>query len=54
MKKTADLCGRCAALLGQEYDVRKVAGGRDHKVTCQQCGLRRYGGTYEIGRRQKL
>ncbi len=46
--KTLALCGACAAKLGHGYDVRKVAGGVDNKVTCDECGRRRYGGTYEL------
>ena len=46
-----ELCGRCAALMAEDYDVRRIAGGRDCKVTCAQCGKRRYGGKYEIGRK---
>ncbi len=43
-----DLCGQCAALMADTYDLRKVAGGADNKVTCANCGRKRYGGTYEI------
>ncbi len=42
-----DLCSRCAALMADAYELRKVSGGVDHKVTCAHCGRRRYGGTYE-------
>ncbi len=46
--KTLDLCGVCAAKLATAYAIRKVAGGVDRKVTCAECGRRRYGGTYEV------
>ena len=49
--KTAELCGKCAAMIADAYDVRRVAGGRDCKVTCAQCGKRRYGGTFEVRRK---
>lgn len=51
--KTVDLCGACAAKLGTAYSVRKIAGGVDHKVTCAECGRRRYGGTYEVAPKKK-
>lgn len=51
--KQRDLCGACAAKLGTAYSVRKIAGGVDHKVTCAECGRRRYGGTYEIAPKKK-
>jgi len=43
-----DLCGICAALLGNAYSVCKVSGGADNKVTCANCGKRRYGASYEV------
>jgi len=48
MVKEMDLCGICAALLGNAYSVRKVSGGVDNKVTCANCGKRRYGASYEV------
>lgn len=46
--KKLDLCGACAAKLGEAYSLRKIAGGVDNKVVCSNCGRRRYGGTYEL------
>ncbi len=47
-----DLCGQCAALIADAYELRRVSGG---KVTCAHCGRRRYGGTYEaVPKRRKL
>lgn len=46
--KKLDLCGACAAKLGEAYSLRKIAGGVDNKVICSNCGRRRYGGTYEL------
>ncbi len=51
--KATDLCGACAAKLGTAYYLIKVSGGVDHKVTCAECGRRRYGGSYERGPRKK-
>ena len=51
--KQLDLCGVCAAKLGTAYSVRKIAGGVGHKVTCAECGRRRYGGTYEVGSKKR-
>ncbi len=45
--RTKDLCGKCAALMGGAYEIRKVS-GMDLKVICSQCGRKRYGGTYEL------
>lgn len=46
MKRT--LCGTCAELLRRGYDLKKIAGGVDNKITCDKCGKRRYGATYEV------
>lgn len=51
--KKMDLCGACAAKLGEAYNLRKVAGGVDNKVVCSNCGRRRYGGTYEVEVKRK-
>lgn len=48
MTEPKDLCGRCAAMLQEGYDLKRVGGGVDHKVTCSHCGRRRYGATYTI------
>lgn len=48
MKRKMDLCGRCAATLGNTYRVHKASGGVDNKVTCESCHRRRFGGTYEV------
>lgn len=48
-----DLCGRCAAMLQEGYDLKRVGGGVDHKVTCSHCGRRRYGATYTIEKHSK-
>lgn len=53
MKKTMELCGACAAKLKETASVKKVAGGVDNKVTCAECGRRRYGATYEVEKRWK-
>ena len=46
--KIAELCGRCAAIYEETFNVKRVSGGVNHKVICSVCGNRRYGGTYEI------
>lgn len=51
--KQANLCGRCAALVEEHYKLTRISGGRDNKVTCEVCGKRRYGGTYEITTKEK-
>ena len=50
--KTVDLCGKCAALYAEHYELQRVSGGVNNKVTCSACGNRRYGGTYEIGKKK--
>ncbi len=51
--KKMELCGACAAMLLEQAEVKKVGGGIDNKVTCSKCGRRRYGATYEVGRKKK-
>lgn len=53
MKKKMELCAKCAALIADAYDVRRLAGGVDCKVTCEQCRKKRFGGTYEVATRRK-
>ncbi len=53
MEKQLELCGRCAAIFAETYRVERVAGGCDHKVTCEHCRKRRYGGTYKIETKTK-
>lgn len=45
MKK--ELCVPCAIKLAGTKDVRKTA-HRKEKITCDECGRRRYGGVYEV------
>lgn len=53
MTEPKDLCGRCGAMLQEGYDLKRVGGGVDHKVTCSHCGRRRYGATYTIEKHSK-
>lgn len=53
MNEPRDLCGKCAAMLREGYDLKRVAGGVDHKVACSHCGKRRYGATYAIEKKSK-
>lgn len=48
-----ELCGKCAALLREGFQVKRVTGGVDNKVTCSNCGKRRYGATYELEKKSK-
>lgn len=54
MTKQLDLCGRCAEIFAEAYRVERVAGGCDHKVTCENCRKRRYGGKYVIKTETKM
>ena len=48
MSKQFDLCKACAEQMKEAYAVKKISGGIDNKVTCDNCGRRRYGATYEL------
>ena len=43
-----ELCGRCVELMRDRYMVRLVNRPINHKITCECCNLRRYGGTYDV------
>ena len=45
------LCRPCAEKLKQHKQVRFVSGGRDNKITCAECGCRRYGALYDVRRK---
>lgn len=51
--RTLALCRPCAEALGREWSLRRLSGGRDNKVTCDRCGRRRYGVTYELSRKKE-
>ena len=48
MKK--EMCGPCAIKLAETKDVKKIANRRE-KITCSECGRRRYGAEYEVGKK---
>lgn len=50
MKK--ELCVPCAIKLAGTKDVRKTA-HRKNKITCAECGRRRYGGEYTVTKNDK-
>jgi hypothetical protein len=53
MKKV--LCKPCAVDLAARGKTMKPAGGRCEKITCAECGRRRFGITYEVaGRATRL
>lgn len=51
--KKMELCGVCATMLREVEEVKRVGGGANNKVTRSKCGRRRYGATYEVGRKKK-
>lgn len=51
--KVFELCGRCAELLRGGYELRRVAGGVDNKITCAHCGKRRYGASYQMEKKSE-
>lgn len=52
MNRQLKLCGRCAGLLQEGYSLKKIAGGVDNKITCENCRRRRYGATYELSKKK--
>lgn len=46
MKKA--LCKPCAIAVADRGKTVKPAGGRCEKITCAECGRRRFGVTYEV------
>jgi hypothetical protein len=53
MDKKYNLCGKCAAMLSEGYILKRVSGGVDNKITCGNCGKRRYGSTYTLEKKKK-
>lgn len=51
MKK--ELCKPCMLALKAQGKTIKPAGGRCEKITCAECGRRRYGSAYEVEDRGK-
>lgn len=47
MAKTMHLCVPCAEDLKERYELKLIP-GRAEKLTCDYCGKRRYGSTYEV------
>ncbi|MBQ9229059.1 MAG: hypothetical protein IJ168_09560 [Eubacterium sp.] len=45
------LCVPCSIKLGETKDVKLARHHRD-KITCSECGRRRYGNEYEISRKK--
>lgn len=43
-----NLCVPCAAKLSEKREVQLIEHGRDNKITCDACGRRRYGNTYNV------
>lgn len=53
MEKTMELCGACEAKLEEAYSLKRIAGGINNKITCANCGRRRYGGTFSVKKKAK-
>ncbi len=49
--KTTYLCGQCMILLREAFDVAEH--GRREKITCENCGKRRYGCKCEVTQKPK-
>lgn len=45
-----EMCVPCAIKLDETKDVKKIAHRRE-KITCSECGRRRYGAEYEVSRK---
>ena len=52
MSQKYDLCVACAEMLKEGYTLKKISGGVDNKITCSNCGRRRYGATYELTKKE--
>ena len=52
MAKTMHLCVPCAEDLKERYELKLIP-GRAEKLTCDYCGKRRYGSTYEVEQKKK-
>lgn len=51
---TKMLCKPCMISLQEKGKTVKLVGGRCEKITCAECGRRRFGRAYDvIGRRKK-
>lgn len=36
------------------HDIKRIGGGKNHKITCWKCRRRRYGADYEIKRKKLI
>lgn len=45
-----EMCIPCTIKLAETKDVKKIAHRRE-KITCSECGLRRYGSEHEVSRK---
>ena len=43
-----DLCGACLAQVRADHAIKLLTRGVGNNITCDKCGRRRYGGTYEV------
>ena len=48
------LCKPCMIALKEAGKTVKPAGGRCEKITCAECGRRRFGNAYEVSGRGKV
>ena len=51
--KELELCVPCAELLKEGYTVKKLKSGVNKKVTCENCGRRRFGAVYAVEKQKK-
>lgn len=51
MKRT--LCLPCSIEMKRisKYNIERISGGKNQKITCWWCGRRRYGADYEVSRK---
>ena len=45
-----EMCVPCAIKLAETKDVKKIAHRRE-KITCSECGRRRYGAEYKVSQK---
>ena len=46
--KKIDLCGTCAAKMGNGYKLVQLPRPANNKIFCGLCQRKRYGATYEV------
>ena len=46
-----DMCKPCAEAEKAKHTLKVISSGVNKKIACAVCGRRRYGSTYEVGKK---